>query len=203
MLNVKYAISSDSRILKLKDHMPRAFFVREAVTMPSEKVLDFMMSEDFDPKKMVVFENTQLGDRLSSLPIGPRGKQVNDKDHRRIFEDDSEGFQIIEYGNTRIDLRVSTNHDGYLILSEINYPGWTAYVNGRKATLLTGNYIFRVLPLSKGDYDIVIRFEPTSFKIGLMISGGTVFFFVLVLVSAHVRKKIKWSIQRKNTSLSG
>jgi uncharacterized membrane protein YfhO len=77
-----------------------------------------------------------------------------------------------------------------LVLSEINYPGWVAYVNGRKRQLLTGNYIFRVLPLPRGNHDIVIRFEPRSFKVGIVISAVTVFFFALFQISALVGKRI-------------
>jgi uncharacterized membrane protein YfhO len=81
------------------------------------------------------------------------------------------------------------NDAGYLVLSELNYPGWKAYVNGKKVSILTGNYIFRVLPLPKGDHDILLKFDPDSFKIGLIISVGSILFFLLFQFSVFVRKK--------------
>ncbi len=194
MLNVKYAISSDTRILKLRNHMPRAFFVRKAVTMPSEEVLDFMMSDDFDPEEVVVLEDNHKTTDLADLFSGTQGHAVKDKAEHSTREDSSESCQITEYGSDKINLSVDVNEDGYLVLSEISYPGWTAYVNGKKTELLTGNYIFRVLPLPKGRHDVVMRFEPTSFKIGLMITASALVFFVGGLSSLYIRNKTKWPV---------
>ena len=105
------------------------------------------------------------------------------------MSDTTEHCEIIAYGNEEIDLSVTMNDEGYLVLSEINYPGWVAYVNGQKKQVLTGNYLFRALPLPKGHHDIVIRFEPTSFKVGMIITAVTIVFVALFQISALVRNR--------------
>ncbi len=78
---------------------------------------------------------------------------------------------------------------GFLVMSEINYPGWKAYVNGKEVSILTGHYIFRVLPLPKGNHGVLLKFDPDSFRMGLIISVGSILFFLLFQFSVLVRKK--------------
>jgi hypothetical protein len=185
MLNVKYAFLNNEGGLQIDDALPRAYIVHKAITVPSETVLDYMMTDDFQPKEMVVFEAPEREEAFSLSPralldIGETAKPESD------IPGGTEDCQIRAYKNEEIDLDVTMNQDGYLVLSEINYPGWVAYVNGHKRQLLTGNYIFRVLPLSNGTHDVVIRYEPTSFKIGLAITvGATVFFIASLIILTH------------------
>lgn len=184
MLNVKYAISNHSGLLKTADPLPRTYIVHKAITLSSTRLLDFMMSDDFDPRQVVVFEDPQQKGAFSLSPRAALGTVGNTKPESAM-SDATEHCEIRTYGNEEIDLSVTMNDGGYLVLSEINYPGWVAYVNGRKKQLLTGNYLFRVLPLPNGHHDIVIRFEPTSFKLGMIITAVTVFFFALFQISYH------------------
>lgn len=189
MLNVKYCVLGDKRVLELDRYLPRAFIVHKALTLPPEKVLDFMMTHDFNPEKVVVFEEG----KNVGLPENP-GKTATGNNLKRIGDDGGlecrlDHCRIVSYGENEMELKASMHEAGYLVLSEINYPGWNAYVNGQRASLLTGNRIFRVLPLPKGDHKIVIKFEPDSFWIGLIISVGSILFFLLLEFSVLVRKK--------------
>jgi len=191
MLNVKYAFSNDEGAMQqIDDALPRAYIVHKAITVPSERVLDYMMSDDFKPKEMVVFEAPKREEAFSLSPRAPLGMGETAKPESDM-PDGTEHCKIQAYENEQIDLTVTTNQDGYLVLSEINYPGWVAYVNGHERQLLTGNYIFRVLPLPKGNHDIVIRFEPRSFRFGIIISAVTLCCLALSLASAFVRNRFR------------
>jgi uncharacterized membrane protein YfhO len=190
MLNVKYAISNHTGLLKTSDPLPRAYIVHKAITLSSTKLLDFMMSDDFDPRQMVAFEDLQQKEAFSLSPRAAFGLGENGSPECSMT-DGTEYCRVKAYKNEEIALSATMNHDGYLVLSEINYPGWVAYVNGRKRPLLTGNYIFRVLPLPKGNHDIVMRFEPRSFRVGIIISAVTLCCFALLLASALVRNRLR------------
>jgi hypothetical protein len=148
-----------------------------------------MMSDDFAPRQMVIFENLQQKEAFSLSPRAAPGMGGNSKPECNM-SDATEHCEIRAYGNEEIDLSVTMNDEGYLVLSEINYPGWVAYVNGQKKQVLTGNYLFRVLPLPNGHHDIVMRFEPTSFKVGMIITAVTIFFVALFQISALVRNRL-------------
>ncbi len=73
-----------------------------------------------------------------------------------------------------ISLTVSTPADGYLVLSEVYYPGWQATVDGQPAPILRANYAFRAVRLGPGHHTVVMSFSPPSWYIGLAVSGLTV-----------------------------
>jgi hypothetical protein len=150
-----------------------------------------MMSDYFDPRQMLVFEDPQQEEAFSPSPRAALRMGGNSRSECSMT-DGTEHCKIKAYKNEEIDLSVTMNDEGYLVLSEINYPGWVAYVNGQRRQLFTGNYLFRVLPLPKGDHDIVIKFEPTSFKVGMIITAVTVFFVTLFQISALVRNRIRY-----------
>lgn len=153
MLNLRYVVEG-KHIAVLDTYLPRAILVRKAVVRPSNEILDFMTSDEFDPLKMVVLE--------------PRYQEFV------LMEKDEEDFEgscsIIYYDNESIRVRTSANQSCYLVLSEIFYPGWKAEVDGREVPILCGNYLFRVIPLEHGRHEIELRFVSRSFRIGGIIS---------------------------------
>ena len=113
-----------------------------------------MKSDAFDPLKMVVVEPQYQSDLFSPTERGV-----------------SEGScAIIEYQNEHIIIRTSTNKPGYLVMSEIFYPGWKATVDGEKATILPGNYLFRVIPLNEGEHEVHMFYVSWPFRIGIIVS---------------------------------
>ena len=55
-------------------------------------------------------------------------------------------------------------------MSEIIYPGWKATVDGEKATILPGNFLFRVIPLNEGEHEVHLFFISWPFRIGACIT---------------------------------
>lgn len=154
LLNLKYAVLADGKVLKLDKTLPRAFMVPQAVAVEQERILDYMMSADFDPKRAVLLSPDDMHPMLE-----PRGG--------RQFE----GSCIVShYDNDIIRILASANEPGYMVLSELFYPGWKARVDGEEAAVLCGNYLFRVIRLDKGNHDIELRFVSRPFRLGLAVS---------------------------------
>ena len=85
----------------------------------------------------------------------------------------------------RIDL--GEHGDGLLVLSDTHYPGWRAWVDGREAPVAEANHVFRAVPVSAADREVVFRFEPASFRIGAWVS----------LVSALLIVGVLWASSRR------
>jgi membrane protein YfhO len=81
--------------------------------------------------------------------------------------------QITGYGPNEIDLQVIAGQPGYLILSEVYYPGWTATVDGQLVEVLRANSLFRAVPVPAGSSQVRLTYDPLSFKLGLAISSLT------------------------------
>jgi uncharacterized membrane protein YfhO len=60
-----------------------------------------------------------------------------------------------------------------LVLSDANYPGWLAYVDGSPAPILTANGMFRAVELQPGDHVVEFLYDPTVFRLGAGITALT------------------------------
>ncbi len=71
----------------------------------------------------------------------------------------------ISYAPERVELQVSLDGDGLLVLCEQNYPGWTVTVDGALRDVWTVNSLLRGVPLDSGDHRVVFEFSPTSWPL--------------------------------------
>jgi hypothetical protein len=106
---------------------------------------------------------------------------------------DAETVAVVERTPTRIRLQANLSSPGLLVLSQANYPGWEAVVNGESAPLLEANSLFPSVALPSGSSEVMLRYRPVVFYIGLAISGST-----LVAVCALLIVKIEK--RRRNSS---
>jgi uncharacterized membrane protein YfhO len=77
-----------------------------------------------------------------------------------------------------------------LVLTDIYYPGWKAFLDGRRVPLERVNYLLRGVAVPAGEHRVELRYEPTSFRLGWMISLAT----ALALIGAvlfHFRRRTK------------
>ena len=55
-------------------------------------------------------------------------------------------------------------------ITEANFPGWAARVDGAPTELLTVDGMFRGVWVPAGEHRVELRFEPTGFVIGRWVS---------------------------------
>ena len=149
MLNVKYVISP-GEVYVNDDFLPRAIIVPNA-SFRSEKreVLAETLSPDFDPRKIVLIE---------------------DEIAREEAYDGTYHVEITSWSPNKIELSANLSAPGFLVLSEIWYPAWKAYVDGKKVRVYKANYVLRSVFLPEGSHKIVFNFESGYFKVGAFIT---------------------------------
>jgi hypothetical protein len=84
--------------------------------------------------------------------------------------------QILAERPDRITLQAITDRPGWLVLADIWYPGWQVSVNGKTASLLRANYLFRAVRLEPGEHRVEFIYRPASFWAGLAISLAGILF---------------------------
>ncbi|MBU4331750.1 YfhO family protein [Patescibacteria group bacterium] len=90
---------------------------------------------------------------------------------------------ITSYSPNKIEIHLSTKMPGNLFLSEINYPGWQAIVNGNGKKIYYVNKLFRGIYFENGgDYDIIMRFKPKSLLIGSYITFSFVLGLAIIII---------------------
>jgi len=167
-LNVKYLITQkgaspgegyllafdgDPRVdIYLTSAFPRAFIVyRSQVAADHESAWAAIQAPGFNPAYTVVVEGGK------ALEGGA-----------------SEGRAVItSYSLNEIKLEVEAAREGYLVLSEVYYPGWRVYVDGVEKPVLRANYAFRAVYLAPGLHQVRLVFAPTSWKVGVLIGAVT------------------------------
>ncbi len=76
---------------------------------------------------------------------------------------------------------------GVLVLADMWYPGWEATVDGNPAPVLAVDGVFRGVEVGQGAREVVFRYYPASFRIGMVVSLAGL--AVMLLLAVLYRKK--------------
>ncbi len=149
--------------------LPGAMLGPEAVSVGSPvEALEEVQRPDFDPRRMVVLEGS---DRPT---VGATGRSPLPDAHAQVQATTTLGeVELLSRSNNTVRLEVRTGAGGFLVLNELSYPGWNAYVDGVRTGVWRANYLFRAIEISPGDHEVEFRFEPDSLKLGFALSLST------------------------------
>lgn len=67
-------------------------------------------------------------------------------------------------------VRVDSEVSGYLVLSDLCYPGWRATVDGKETPIAHANGAARALLLAPGSHRVRFHFEPASLREGALVA---------------------------------
>jgi len=72
-----------------------------------------------------------------------------------------------------VRLEVESRESGYVFLSEPFYPERIATVDGVRVTATKANLAFMLVPVPAGEHVVELRYEPTTLRLGTMVSLAT------------------------------
>ncbi|MBF0274712.1 MAG: YfhO family protein [Nitrospinae bacterium] len=147
---------------------PRAFIVHdfEFASKP-EEVLKRLTQLDFPLRDKIILEDKIPESIQSQLPT-PSIKGSESK--------------IIEYNSQHVDVHTNLKSPGFLVLSDLYYPGWNVFVDGKRTKMYQVDYIFRSVFLKEGEHNVRFEYEAPPFKKGMWIAGFSALFGVLLLL---------------------
>jgi Bacterial membrane protein YfhO len=82
----------------------------------------------------------------------------------------SHSIRIIESKGNSVKIAANLDGPGFVVLTDVNYPGWKAYDRGKEREILPAYGLFRAIALEKGQHSIEFRFEPKIIYVGLVIT---------------------------------
>jgi len=180
LLNTKYLLSAekieskkfrlvwdeDLKVYENKEFLPRAFIVHRAKLIKErDKIFEELTNPQFHPWNSVILEEEP--------PVGMSGD----------FSVPEESYvEFVNYSPNNFQVKVDLAKKGFLVLSEIYYPGWKAYVDGKEEKIYQADYILRAIYLAPGKHDIRFIYDPLSLKVGTHISSITALFLLLVII---------------------
>ena len=136
------------------DPLPRAWLVGGAqIATDEEAALVALLEPTFEPAETVVLMEDDAHLLAEEAPPSRIGTDVS----------------ILSYSENQIVLAANAERAGYLVLSEVWYPGWRATINGAAAPILRANYTLRALPVPAGELAIRMWYAPESWRRGLTL----------------------------------
>jgi hypothetical protein len=83
---------------------------------------------------------------------------------------DGDRAVIAREGARQLVIDTRSSRDGFLLLADMYYPGWTARVDGVATQIYRANVSTRAIALPKGQHTVEFIYEPSAFFRGLKIS---------------------------------
>jgi len=159
------------KIIENKKVLPRTFVVHNVkVIKEKEKVLEELGSKKFNPKQYVILEEEP---------------QVNINSNSTTHSI----AKIYNYGTEEVVIHCVMKDNGFLVLTDIYYPGWQVYIDNKKGKIYRAYHTFRAVYLKQGNHIVKFKYEPLSFKIGMWISLLTlcsiIIFFLYLRYLSH------------------
>ena len=183
--NVTLVYDGEVKIYENEDVLPRAFVVTNyKVLQDREEILAELTKEEFDPASYLVLEEEPE----------PHSVSIDTSEEKS-------SASILEYTANTVTIEADMSSDGFLVLSDLYYDGWKAFVDGEERKVYKADYVFRAVQLREGRHIVEFVFDPLSFKIGLSVSVLTLL-VVIPLLTYIVRRGMRTSTQSSLDVLS-
>lgn len=156
--------------------LPRVWTVPQARVESEETVLKAIRGESqepFNPRELALLEPGEFRRRKLDYPSGKFTSEASAK--------------IIRYEPTHLTIETQADKDAVLVVSEINYPGWEATIDGQPTEIYTANYLLRGVIVPEGKRVVEMRYTAPAAKLGVMISLLALLFIGVALVITRRR----------------
>ena len=189
LLNVRHLISREKipdlklvhdekgvKVYENRKALPRAFFVpRARIIKDRGKILEAMISKDFDPTREVLLEE------------GIRDQATRKCGYPGIRRNLLPTSHFLEYQPNKVIIQdFVAPSDGFLFLSDTYYPNWKAYVDGVQTKIYRANYTFRAIQIKEGRHKVEFIYRPLSFIIGGLGSIITLLILIVILYKENI-----------------
>jgi hypothetical protein len=166
LLNVRYTVRRSSagnpgpvwsngewKVYENPVYCPRAWIVyRVARVTSSDEVLSRLRDPDFDA----------LAEAIVAGPALPHVEPAAQPSAAKIT------FDL--YRASHIEMSVETASAGLLVVSEMDFPGWKAFVDGRPVPVHKVDGLLRGIEVPAGRSKVVMAYRPASVLIGAILS---------------------------------
>lgn len=136
--------------------LPRAYLVeRASVIADREAALERVHDPTFDPRDEVVLDRPPVWSSSDRQPELAQKAEIAD-----VLAD-----QVV--------LRVTTARPAVLVLSDLDWPGWQASVDGTPTPIYRANFLFRGVAIDAGVHEVRFRYRPWTLPLGMAVSIAT------------------------------
>lgn len=168
-LNAVFTGAGGLTVFENPEALPRVWSVHGAASLPRAEVLQSLRDSNFNPRKTALL----TGD----APQGIGGCSPD-------FDDVQMPVHLSNY----VQIRAGMQCRGIVILTDSSYPGWRAYVDGRRAPLLETYGSVRGVVVEAGDHLVEMRYRPASVLAGGLMTCAAAAIVLLSLLQIKLRR---------------
>lgn len=176
LLGVKYILSKEdmgvppiyksektgTQVIYNPSFFPNAFFIDTLEIAKNVDILMHLRNQDFNPRKKAYLMNAL--NQTIDLPS----------------QEDS--AIVTKYTNENIIYKVNSSGNCFLLLNEVYYPDWKAYLDGKEIPIYQTNYFMRGVVVPKGNHDLELKFYSQEFETGKTLSLASNILLALLLI---------------------
>ena len=137
-------------VFRVPDTLPRTYAVGNARFVKGPQALKAVADPGFDPRREVVL----FGEAQARAVPGFSGTS-----------------RVVGFAPDRVRIEAALDQPGYVVLLDAYDEGWKAKVDGRVASLLRANMLFRAVEVPAGRHTIDLAYRPDALTLGLVISA--------------------------------
>jgi hypothetical protein len=148
--------------------LPRAIVVPDCVlAADATAALEAMVAPDFDPERQVVLlEGKDQELPPSNGPTDPAGFVAH--------------AEVTRYEPLQVVIETDSNQPGFLVLSDLYYPGWEATVDGEPTPIYEANACVRAVPVEQGAHTVEFIYRPKPLLYGAALSLASALLLLVV-----------------------
>jgi hypothetical protein len=146
---------------------PRAWLVPQAMNLPAEEIFKAIRTSrlpdgrPFDPALLALVE----------APISLTPQQA----------DENRSAEIVGLSADEMQVRTNSAGAGFLVTSDVFYPGWEATIDGAPVTIYQTDYALRGVQVPSGTHLVRFQFRPRSFYYGIALSTMSLLLLIAVM----------------------
>lgn len=161
----------DIAVYERGDVLPRAFIVHDVIgVVDQEQAWSLMADPAWNPAQTALVQaeaDTSCAIEQASQPSSAT---------------------IVAYENSRVALATSSDATGWLVLSDLDYPGWQATVDGVPVAIQTTDAALRGVCVPEGDHSVLFEFRPNLWRDGGIVTVAAWVVVLLVAVVLWIRR---------------
>jgi len=166
----------DARVYSNPAALPRAFLVdRQRTVTNADAALAAVTRSEVDTRRVAVTERPVPG-----LP----------QDREQTPEESPGSARLVDHGREKLVVQTDARLRALLVVTDVYYPGWKAWVDDRSVPIERVDYLLRGVSLPPGRHRIELRYEPASWQVGWIVSAVAVIAVVVVALSGLRRRRI-------------
>ena len=172
----------DTGVFENLKALPAAFLVPATgirVMDNEAEQMKTLKDPSFDPEKSVILPE----------PLTPESST-------RAPSQSPAGVSWVRKGINDLEIRVTASQSSILVLSQTYYPGWKAWVDGKRVRILPADFALTAIAVGPGASDVRFSYEPATLRIGIAVTLLILLVIAAILAKTPLTRLVSSTIDR-------